>query len=158
TGVWRADIATGRVERVADGLFDTYFYVTDGAGNVVMRVDVANNNDMRVMLRPIGENNLQLYQNLGRAQQKTNSPALNPIAPGPAAGQIYVLARPTSSDLMGLYLLDANTGELGAPIQTGAQADAAPPWLNRATRQVLATCEFGQRLRCSAADRSMDRH
>ena len=38
-GVWRADVSTGRAERVARGPDETRDYVTDGAGYPVIRID-----------------------------------------------------------------------------------------------------------------------
>lgn len=88
----------------------------------------------------------------------TNSPDFYPIAPGPGPNQVYVAARLASNDLAALYLYDTSTGEFGTPVQTPTNADISTPWINAATRELFATCEFAQRMSCRARDAQMQRH
>lgn len=157
-GVWRADITTGRVVRVDNGERDTYRYVTDGAGRAVIRMDRVGRGSYRVLRRASDAEDWILYREVRRTAGATNSPDFVPGAAGPGPNQVYVLARPDNQDLLGLYLFDTSTGELGAPLQQGAAADVAEPWIHPGTRAVLAQCEDARQLRCTATDRDVARH
>jgi dipeptidyl aminopeptidase/acylaminoacyl peptidase len=158
-GVWRADVNTGRVERVARGPDETYGYITDGAGYPVIRMDVLNDNSgYRILRRASGAEDWAQVVELRRATAATNSPDFNVIASGPAANQVYVLARQGQADLASLYLYNTATGEYGAPLFTPTAADADAPWVHPTTRSIMATCEFTQRLLCSSTDADIQRH
>jgi acetyl esterase/lipase len=159
-GVWRADINTGRVSRVADGTWDTADYFTDGHGAPVIRIDaLSGGRGYRILRRAPGARAWSLLRDVRRTEASTlNSPDFQAIAPGPGDGRVYVIARPDQSDLAALYLFDTTTGELGAPVQQGRGADVDEPWINRATRELLATCEEDERLACRAQDHAMQRH
>ncbi len=158
-GVWRANVSSGRVERVANGDFDTFDYTTDGAGYPVIRIDsISNGAGYRIYRRGNGERGWTVYRDVRRVAVTTNSPDFNVLGPGPGAAQVYVLARPDDRDLLALYLFDTATGQLSAPLQESPEADVAPPWINVATREIYARCEYVQRPHCSSSDRSVDRH
>lgn len=156
-GVWRADVATGRVERIADGTWDTAYYAADGAGNPVIRMDVIRAG-YRISRQAPGERGWTSVFEARRTATATNSPDFEVLGAGPAAGQVYVIARPDGRDRAALYMFNATTGELGAPLQEGAAADVSTPWINPVTRELFATCEFAARLSCRTVDRAMQRH
>jgi len=158
-GVWRADVNTGRAERLVNGSFDTIDYVTDGAGNAVIRIDsLPNDSGWRFLRRAPGERGWTNYRDVRRAAGATNSPDFQALGPGPGAGQVYVLARPETQDLLSLHLFDTATGELGPALQQGNGVDVAVPWVNPSTRQVLANCEYGPYMRCTSPDPTVERH
>ncbi len=159
TGVWRANVWTGRAERIDDGGQDTLRYVTDGQGYPVIRVDeLPNRSGFRFLRRAHGVGRWTLALEARRSALMTNSPDFQIVASGPGTGEVYVLARPPERDLLALYLYNTATGELSAPLQTPAVADATAPWLNPLTKELVATCELGQRLICGARDRNDQRH
>lgn len=155
-GVWRADVNTGRAERVARGPDETIGYVTDGAGYPVIRIDgLSDYSGFRIFRRANGAEDWTMALEARRAAAAQASADFNVVAPGPGPNQVYVLARDQGRDLAGLYLYDTSTGALGAPLFTPQQADAGAPWLNPTTRALIAGCEFAQRLTCRAGDASM---
>jgi len=158
-GVWRADVNTGRVERVARGPEETFSYITDGAGYPVIRTDsISDGSGYRIFRRASGAEDWTQVVELRRATAATNSPDFNVIASGPAANQVYVLARQGQADLASLYLYNTATGEYGAPLFTPTTADAEAPWLHPNTHAIIATCEFAQRLLCNSTDAGVQRH
>lgn len=158
-GVWRGNVNTGRVERVADGTYDTLSYAIDGAGYPVMRMDaIQNGAGRRFLRRASGERSWTTYRDFRRGERTSNSPDFYIVGPGPGPGQVYVLARPEDRDLLGLYLFDTATGALGAPLQEGRQADVSFPLIHPVNHQVLVTCEYAQKRTCASTDRGVDRH
>ncbi|MBL8546011.1 MAG: S9 family peptidase [Hyphomonadaceae bacterium] len=159
TGVWRADVATGRAERIADGAIETTGYLADGAGYPVMRMDaVPDGSGYRMFRRANGERSWTFMLEARRTAVATNSPDFEPVAPGPGQSQVYVMARRDDQDLSALYLYNTATGEFGAPLHAPEAADASMPWINAETHEIVATCEFAQRQRCTATNRSLQRH
>lgn len=159
TGAWRANVLTGRVERVANGSDFTRNYETDGAGYPVLRLDmIADRSGYKIFRRANGASNWTFVLDARLAVAATNSPDFDPIAPGPGPNQVYVSARRGGNDLAGLYLYDTSTGEFGPPLQQPTTADISSPWINSRTRELLATCEFAQRMICRARDTQMQRH
>lgn len=155
-GAWKADVMTGKAERVANGDWQTADYATDGAGYPVMRFDETRN--VRKIFRrasgaeawiPAGE--VRRWMNIG-------SPDFTPIGPGPKANQVYVLARHKNTERAALHLYDTSTGAFGDPLFAGAEADAAPPWIDPSTRAVIATCEFATRLACRTVDSKLQKY
>ena len=158
-GVWRANINNGRVERVANGEFETTNYATDGVGYPVIRRDsLRNGSGHRFLRRGSGERNWTEYRDVRGTAGATNSPDFQIVGSGPGPSQVYVLARQDDQNFLNLYLFDTSTGQLSAPIQEGADADVYYPWIHPGSREVLARCVYGQRLRCSSPDPSVDRH
>jgi dipeptidyl aminopeptidase/acylaminoacyl peptidase len=158
-GVWRADVATGHVERVADGAYTTMDYLTDSNGTPVMRQDAnPDGSGYKIYRRPPSGGAWIFVLEARRAALATLSPDFQLLAPGPQPGRVYVIARPSTADLAGLYLYNTATGDLGEPLQQGVHADVAAPWLARGSREIIATCEFSQRLACAARDPAMERN
>lgn len=158
-GVWRADITTGRAERIADGSIDTNSFVTDGDGYPVMRVDsFGNGAGYRIYRRANGQRSWTFMLEARRTALATNSPDFQPVAAGPGQSQVYVMARRDDQDLSALYLYNTATGEFGAPLHVPEVADASEPWINPETHEVVAVCEFAQRQICRASDRALQRH
>ncbi len=158
TGVYRADVTTGQAERIEDGADLTYDYTTDINGVPVMRTDqLRDDSGYRIYRRAPGAHEWTLVTEARLAATATNSPDFQIVGSGPASGQVYVMARPDGSDLLSLYLYNTATGELGQPI-SNADSDGAWPWLTRRTREVMATCTYGQRMSCRARDPAMQRH
>ncbi|HJS79104.1 MAG TPA: S9 family peptidase [Vitreimonas sp.] len=156
--VWRADVNTGRAERVARGSEETFAYATDGAGYPVIRMDfLADNSGYRVFRRASGAEEWLQVLELRRAAAAANSPNFI-IGSGPGANEVYVLASEGQSDLASIYLYNTATGDLGAPLFTPRSADAYAPWVHPATRAIIATCEFAQRLQCASTDPTVQRH
>lgn len=158
-GVWRASVSSGRADRVAVGPAQAIQYVSDGAGYPVIRVDALyDRSGYRIHRRANGVEEWTLVMEARRAAVATNSPDFNVVASGPAANQVYVLARPEDRDLASVYLYNTQSGELGAPLFTPSAFDAAQPWIDPRTHEVLAHCEFGQRLACQSPDPEMQRY
>jgi dipeptidyl aminopeptidase/acylaminoacyl peptidase len=158
-GIWRADITTGRAERILDGSYDTITYGTDGEGNPVVRMDAPENEAaIRIMRRAPDQRGWTLYREVRRAAGATNSPDFQILGPAPGAGRVYALARLDSQDLLSLHIFDTTTGQLGEALQQGQQADVDAPWVDPRTREVIAHCEYATRMRCTSQDRDTERH
>ena len=158
-GVWRANVATGAVERVLDGAWSTAGYVTDGEGYPVLRRDwLQDGRGWRILTRAPGEVHWQQFLEARGVADAEDSPDFKPLVAAPGAGQVYVLARPDGRDRLGLYVFDARQRTLGPALQEGVAADAASPWLDPVTHELIATCEEAERYVCSARDPSVQRH
>jgi hypothetical protein len=93
-GVWRADVNTGRAERVARGPDETIGYVTDGAGYPVIRIDgLSDYSGFRIFRRANGAEDWTMALEARRAAAAQASADFNVVAPGPGPNQVYVLAR-----------------------------------------------------------------
>lgn len=157
TGAWRANIHTGRAERLVAGQTDTIQFITDGVGYPVIRVDGVRNG-FEFYRRANGETGWTKFREARRLQAAQNSPDFNVLSAGPEANQVYVLARQPEADLLTLHLFDASTGVLGPALQENAVADASAPWILPNTRSIFATCEFAQRLSCAATEARAQGH
>jgi dipeptidyl aminopeptidase/acylaminoacyl peptidase len=158
-GVWRADIATGRAERIVNGPTQAVQYFTDGTGYPVIRVDALNDRSgYRIYRRGAGAEEWTLAMEARRAATATNSPDFAIVGSGPGPSQVYVAARPDDRDLAAPYLYDTSSGALGAPLFAPTRADAYTLWIHPVTRQLYAGCEFAQRLACQASDPAVQRH
>ena len=158
-GVWRANVVTGAVERVLDGDWSTAGYLTDGRGIPVLRVDwLQNGRGWRILSRAPGEVHWSELLEARAGADPVNSPDFQPISAAPGAGKVYVLARPEGHDLLNLYLFDTAVGALSTPLQEGVRADVSHPWIDPATRALLATCEHAERRVCTATDPALQRH
>ncbi|MEZ6023835.1 MAG: hypothetical protein R3C16_10590 [Hyphomonadaceae bacterium] len=159
TGVWLADVNTGRAERVTIGDESTWYYVTDGEGTPVMRVDwLSDDSGYRIYRRAPSDRDWTFVREARRAGAATNSPDFQILGPGPGAGQVYVLARPDDADLLRLFLYNTATGDLGSAMEQDDRVDIVGAWFSRRTREIIATCEDGVRYQCTALDPSMQRH
>lgn len=157
-GVWRGDVATGAVARVADGIDMTRGYDVDGAHYPVLRYDeLPDYSGYKVMRRASGAQDWIFVQQV-READGTIEAEFNAVGAGPGPNQVYVVGRPNNRDRAALYLYNTATGEYGAPIQESATADAASPWVDRYTHQIIATCEVNQRYVCASSDPAAQRH
>jgi dipeptidyl aminopeptidase/acylaminoacyl peptidase len=154
-GAWKADVATGKVQQVANGGWQTADYTTDGTGYPVMRID-ATENVQKIFRRAAGS---EAWIPAGERRQAllADMPDYAIVGPGPKANQVYIRAR-NDGDRMGLYLYNTASGEFGEPLTAGAEADAGWPWINPVTRELVATCEFSARLACKAADPGLQKY
>jgi dipeptidyl aminopeptidase/acylaminoacyl peptidase len=152
--VVRADVRTGRVRPdTATGAAWALYFATDGAGYPVLRGDLDETGDsLRIYRRASGASDWTFAFDTRRNSITSNTPDFSVVGPGPGASQLYVLARPPETDLTQLYLYDSSSGSLGAPIQMSRAADVAAPWIDPATREILATCEHAERLVCEGRD------
>lgn len=158
-GVWRASVRSGRAEQVVGPSQNVSSYVTDGAGNAVIRMEILNGlAGYRIFRRAAGAEAWTFVLEARRAATATNSPDFNVLGPGPGLNQVYVLARVGGQNLASLYLYNTENGEMGEPLQQPVAADASPPLVDGLGRQLIATCEFWQRLNCRARDPAMQRH
>jgi dipeptidyl aminopeptidase/acylaminoacyl peptidase len=155
-GAWSADVASGKVERVADGSWETSRYVTDGSGYPVMRFDETEDVE-RIFRRASGASDWIPAGEVRKWILK-GSPDFIPVGPGPGANKVYVLVRTGEQAHAALHLYDASTGEFGAPLFTGAQGDAVQPWIHPGTRELIATCEFAARLACRTIDPKLQKY
>lgn len=156
--VVRADVRTGRVQPdTATGAPRALYFATDGAGYPVLRADLDDAGDsLNIYRRASGASEWSFAFDTRRNATTSSTPDFSTVGPGPSANQLYVLARPPETDLTQLYLYDASSGSLGAPIQTPREADATAPWIDRTTREILATCEHGERLVCEGRDANVN--
>jgi len=158
-GVWRADIATGRVERVSDGTWDTRSYATDGAGYPVMRFDaLADRSGYRVMRRASGATDWTFVMEARGDLLRSNSPDFFVVGAGPGPNQVYVFARRADQDRGAFYLYDTNSGSYGGLAFASDDADVSSLWVRPGTREVVGGCAFVQRVTCRALDPVMQRH
>lgn len=155
-GAWKADVQTGKVERIANGDWQTADYATDGAGYPVMRFDQSRN--VTKMFRRASGTEAWIPAGEVRRAMISGSPDFTPIGPGPKANQVYVLARHADTERAALHLYDTATGKFGDPIHAGAEADAASPWIDPSTRAVIATCEFATRFACRTTDPKLQKY
>lgn len=158
-GVWRGEVATGDVERVADGTWNTLSYATDGVGYPVIRTDyVESTGGYRILRRASGERRWTEMMDVRGDLLATNSPDFAVMGPGPGASQVYVFARLDGQDRGAVYLYDTAAGAFGEPVHASAEADANEIWLHPTTREPIALCTYGARLTCRARDPSVQRH
>ena len=158
-GVWRANVETGAVERMLDGAWSTASYITDGQGFPVLRRDwLRDGRGWRFLSRAPGETHWSELLEARGVADADNSPDFDPVAPAPGAGQVYVLARPEGRDRLGLYIFDARQRTFSTPVQEPAQGDAATPWIDPATYELIATCEEIERRVCTGRDPRVQQH
>ena len=154
--LWRGDVATGQVEKLEQGNWNSRSWFTDGTGAPVLRLDrIPFNSGYRIFRRSEGDWRLAIEV---RRSNATESPDFNPIAPGPGAGQVYVIARPEGRDLAALYLYDAASGAYGEPVFSDDQADVHDAWTDPRTRSLIAACSYRQMLTCRADAPDVRRH
>lgn len=158
-GVWRGDIATGSVEQVMSGSEWTADYTTDGNGTPVIREEwLPDGSGYRIYRRAPEARNWTLVREARRAAVATNSPDFQVLAPGPGAAQVYVLARQEGQESLRLFLFNTATGDFAAPLDSEDGAEVQGAWFSPQTHEILATCDYGQRYRCTALDAGMRRN
>ncbi len=157
--VYRVNVSTGRPTVVDDDSgWDTGRMFVDGAGNPVMRMDfLPYASGYRFFRRSPEGGRWQLAHEVLRSTIAQNRD-FSPISAGPGAGQVYVAARPEGQEYQSIYLYDTRTGELGAPIYSLANTDAAAIRVDPNDNSLLAGCGETQRWQCRATDPRMQRH
>ncbi|HRO02687.1 MAG TPA: prolyl oligopeptidase family serine peptidase, partial [Terricaulis sp.] len=157
-GLYRANVNSGRTERVEDGGWDGLGWAQDRTGAAVLRYEaLPGGAGYRVFRRGAGERNWTQLAEF-RGGEDTNNPEFGAVAPGPA-GQVWVFARPPGQDRQGLYLLDAATGQYGAARYEHPQADfAGDVWLSRDQTEIGAACAVHQRRSCQYFNEDVGRH
>ncbi|MGE0742683.1 MAG: alpha/beta hydrolase family protein [Hyphomonadaceae bacterium] len=157
-GLYRADVNTGRADEIATGSWETNDFEVDGAGNAVLRTDLLpNNSGYQIFRRGPGQSRWELAHEYRRASVAQGR-EFQVLGPGPGAGQVYVAARPDGQEYQAIYLYDAGTGALGAPVFAHPNADAAGAWFNSSSNALIIGCAELIRLECRAADPAMQRH
>lgn len=157
-GLYRANINSGRTERVEDGGWDGAGWAIDGAGEAVLRREFLRGGaGWRVFRRAPGSRNWTHFADF-RGGEDISNPDFNQVAPGPGAGQVWVYARPQGRDTTGLYLFDAATGQYGEAKYENPRADFSDLWVTRSGGQVLAACAVHQRRECQYYDDDVGRH
>jgi dipeptidyl aminopeptidase/acylaminoacyl peptidase len=156
--LFRLDVNTGDAEMVERMEWRTGLAAVDGDGHLVMRADaLPNNSGIRYYRRAPQGGAWVLAHEVRRASVAQNRDfAL--LGPGPAAGQVYVAARPEGQEFQAIYLYNTATGELGAPVFYDDHADAEIASINRNDNSLLFGCGELQRWRCRALDPRMQRH
>ena len=157
-GLYRANVNTGRTERIDDGGWEGGPWATDGAGNAVLRTEYLRGGaGYRVHRRAPGGNWTRFAD--FRGGEETNNPDFAPVSPGPGPGQVWIYARPEGRDTTGLYLFDAATGQYGEAHYENANADfTGDIWITRDNSQLLAACAVHQRRECRYIDEDVGRH
>jgi len=158
-GLFRANVNTGRTERVDEGGWDGRGWVVDGLGNAVLRYEALRGGaGYRVYRRAPGQSSWTRFAEF-RGGEGISNPDFAAVAPGPGAGQVWVYARPEGHDTTGLYLFDAATGQYGDAQYEHARADfVGDVWLSRAQDRILAACVRYQRRECRYFDEDVGRH
>jgi dienelactone hydrolase len=157
-GVWRADVNTGAVEKLDDGLELTREYGTDANGAPVLRLDeLPDFSGYKILRRAPGAHDWTFVEEVRKNARGDETPDFEVLGPGPGPGLVYVGAR-HDSDFSQVYIYNAATGDFGQPVTAGEGADAGTPIFSPVTRQVLATCEFAQKYTCRSHDPVMQRN
>jgi dipeptidyl aminopeptidase/acylaminoacyl peptidase len=155
-GAWKGNIRTGKVEQVANGSWQTRSYATDGKGYPVLRLD-SHPNRVAIHRRASGA---ETWIPAGEVRRATaiDTAEFDVVGAGPGANQVYMIARANNSDRAALHLYDTASGQYGPALAPVASADAAMPWINPSTRELIATCEFAARLACRTVDPTLQKY
>lgn len=158
-GLYRANVNTGRTERIDDSGWEGAGWDLDGAGNAVLRYEsLRGGAGYRVWRRGPGESRWTEFAEFRGGEQNQN-PDFGAVAPGPGPGQVWVYARPEGHDRTGLYLFDAATGQYGAAQYEHARADfIGNVWITRDKSRMLAACAVYQRRECQYFDEDVGRN
>lgn len=149
--LFRANVETGRTEDLEGGTWDTTEWFLDGENNPVLRTDsLPNGSGYKVLRRAPGTRNW-VQVALVKEGRDINLPDFLPAAPGPGRGQVYVIARPDDANFASVYLYDAATGQLGAPLFSHPSADAMDGLIDVSGKLIVA-CAQSRRLQCTGVD------
>ncbi len=156
--LYRVDINNGRTAAVEDAAWETVEMMVNRDGRAIMRTDVLPySSGYRYYRRPATGGRWTVAHEVRRGQGSQNRD-FEPIAPGPGPSQVYVAARAEGEEYQAIYLYDTNTGELGAPIFSYPNADAAIVGVNSADNSMIYGCAEVQRYECRATDPQVQRH
>lgn len=155
--LWKSNVNTGRVERVAEGTWDTVEWLMDVNGAPVMRVDaLPRNSGRRYFRRGPAERSWTQFFELKRADA-ANQTEFNPFAATGVAGEIYVAARPNNEDRGAIYAFNTSTGAYGSPLMAHPSADIENALID-STGALQGICADVQKYECVGRDRAMTRH
>lgn len=156
--LWRANVSTGRVTKLAEGSWNTSGFFVDSTGAAVLRADrLPRNSGYRFWRRAPGAEDWIQFLELKRAEA-ANSTVFTPLAAASAPGKIYVAARPEGQDRAAIYAFDAATGEYGPPLLTHPTADLDMPVIDEVNHDLLGACADVQRIECVGSDPVVARH
>ncbi len=157
--LWRANILSGEAQPVDDAGWIRGGWSTDGAGNAVVRTEFLSANRGYRISRRGPDGGRWVEHVVVRSGERINSPDFDVVAPGPGAGEVWVLARPPGNDTAGLYLFNTATGDYGEARYESAAADfEGHVWLSRNNDTLLAACVQVQRRECRFFDDDVRRH
>jgi dipeptidyl aminopeptidase/acylaminoacyl peptidase len=156
--LWRADIKTGRVERIDSGRWETAGWMVDITGQPVLRMDeLPRNTGIRFMRRAPGERDWTLHLELKKAAA-VNAIEFLPFAATGKPGELYVAVRREGDDLAGIHVMDTATGAYGPQLMAHPRADISDALIDPASRELVAVCADVQKYECIGRDRSVSRY
>jgi dipeptidyl aminopeptidase/acylaminoacyl peptidase len=156
--LYRVDVNNGRTAAVEDAAWETFDMIVNRDGRAIMRTDVLPyGSGYRYYRRPASGGRWTLAREV-RRRQTTQNRDFVPISAGPGPSQVYVAARPEGQEYQAIYLYDTSTGELGQPVFSHPNADAAIVRTGRADNSMIYACAETQRFQCTATDPTMQRH
>ncbi len=156
--LYRVNVNSGRTAAVEDAAWETVDMLVNRDGRAIMRVDaLPYRSGYRYYRRPPSGGRWTVAHEVRRGQGSQNRD-FSPFAAGPGPSQVYVAARAAGEEYQAIYLYDTSTGELGAPIFSQPNADAAIIGINRADNSMIYGCAETQRYQCRATDAGMQRH
>jgi dipeptidyl aminopeptidase/acylaminoacyl peptidase len=151
--LWRANVSTGSVAKVDEGMSDTAGWETDINGAPVLRVDVLpRNSGLRYLRRAPGARDWTKFLDLV-GNDAANSSEFQPIAPAASPGEVYVAARRDGADRASVYTFNAATGAFGPALLSHPVADFSSVGIvDYKTGALLGACVDVQRLECVSND------
>lgn len=156
--LWRANVRTGRVERIDTGRWDTVRWIEDVNGYPVLRVDeLPRSTGLRFLRRAPGARDWTQFLEFKR-QAGSEGKEFIPFGHTDKPGEIFVAARRDGDDLTGVHTLNTATGVLGDRIGGHEKADVDGALIHPQTHQLLAVCADVKRYECLGLDRQITRH
>lgn len=155
--LWRADVTTGKVERIDVGTWGTTDWMEDVEGYPVLRMDVLRRNTgTRFMRRAPGEEKWTLLYEFKRRAGSDEEDFI-PLGHTAKPGELLVAAR-NGNDLTGVHVLNTATGALGPTIIRHATADIDAAVVDNGSHALLGYCVDTQRYECAGIDRRFAQH
>lgn len=156
--LYRVNVNSGRTSAVEDAAWETVDMLVNRDGRAIMRIDaLPYGSGYRYYRRPGAGGRWTVAHEVRRGQGSQNRD-FSPFAAGPGPSQVYVAARAAGEEFQAIYLYDTSTGELGAPIFSQPDTDAAVIGINPADNSMIYACAETQRYQCRATDPRMQRH
>jgi pimeloyl-ACP methyl ester carboxylesterase len=156
--LWKANVNTGRVQKIQIGNWDTAYWALDLDGEPVLRRDdLPRNSGYRMFRRAPGQRQWTEFLEVRRSAA-VEAEEFQPFTAAPAPGHVYVAARPPGRDLNALYDFNATTGVYGEPLMSHPRADIDSALIDHATGELLGVCADAQRYECIGKDRALQRH
>jgi dipeptidyl aminopeptidase/acylaminoacyl peptidase len=156
--LYRVNVNSGRTAAVEDAAWETFRMIVNREGRAIMRVDVLPyGSGYRYFRRPASGGRWTVAHEVRRGEGTENRD-FSPLFAGPGPNQVYVAARAEGQEYQAIYLYDTSTGELGAPIFSGENADAPIASANSADNSIIFACTQTQRFECRATDPAIQRH